>query len=493
MNTHSFLLCCIIIVTTFFATFVKGLTFSIDAQSTPEPFPHVWEECVGSGHASLALRRDYQEHLAQVHRDLGFKRVRFHGLFDDDMSVYQAGELTYSWFNVDQVFDSLLEMGVRPYVELSFMPNGMASGTQTLMHYKANISPPKSYDLWNALLTDFATHIIQRYTIQEIATWSFEVWNEPNCGFWAASQADYWTLYIQTHQTLKKVNSQIRVGGPVTCASAWIPDFLQICANNSIKPDFIATHEYPTDIEPHNINILTQVFTQARKQAGSLPLYYSEFNDGLYSKPAYHDTPFASAYLIKLMNDVKNIVDVLSWWTFTDIFEEGGQTSLPFFTSNGWGLLNIYGIPKPAYRAFQILHSLGTKVIQSKVINGTPESVGVYAVLSDKTNAIDILVYNVDIPTANIMNISVSIQVANLKAIPQFGTLVRVDDANANAPQAWVNMGKPLYPTRQQIEQLKRVSEFTPEKLTAKKVSDSVAQFDLNIPKWGVAVISVPL
>jgi xylan 1,4-beta-xylosidase len=350
----------IIIVVLFSLSCVKGATFVIDAQGATSPFPHVWEESVGSGHATLALRRDWQEHLTVARRELGFKRVRFHGLFDDDMSVFfmDNNTPTYSWFNIDQAFDFLLSIGVRPYVELSFMPELMASGSSTVFHYKGNTTPPKNYTLWDNLITEFANHIIARYTLQEVSTWSFEVWNEPNCGFWSADQAAYFNHYLHTHLAIKKANSALHVGGPATCQSAWIPEFLTFCKNNNIVPDFVSTHQYPTDITPITIDIMTQVFSQARKQTGALPLYYSEFNDGLYFDPPFHDYPYASAYLVRMLNEVKGLVDIMSWWTFTDIFEEQGQNSAPFFGADGWGLLNIYGVPKPIFRAFEILHNV---------------------------------------------------------------------------------------------------------------------------------------
>jgi len=315
------------------------------------------------------------------------------------------------------------------------------------------------------------------------------VWNEPNCGFWTAGQAGYFTLYENTALALKAVSSELKVGGPVTCQSAWIPEFIDFCEKNKVPYDFIATHEYPTDIKPVDKDVLTHVFTKARQQAGKNPLYYSEFNDGLYH-PAYHDTPFSSAYLFKVMNDVRGLVDLMSWWTFSDIFEEKGQTSQPFFTHDGWGLLNIYQIPKPSYRAFELLHKLGTKYVPVKKVNGTSPTAGVWAVLSDTTPTVDVLIYNFDVPTATIANATVTVQIHNAKTTPTSATVYRIDETFANAPAAWVAMGSPVYPTKAQIAQLKAVSQLKPEKFPLTKVGTSY-QFELVVPKWGVAFVEV--
>src|SRR3954470_14405649 len=118
--------------------------FSCNLESTPSPLKHFWEYCVGSDHAPVALRADWQHQLKRSHQELGLKRVRFHGLLSDDVGtlVCQKNEFIYSFFNADQIFDFLVSIGMQPFIELSFMPTTLASGKKTVFHYNGNVTPP---------------------------------------------------------------------------------------------------------------------------------------------------------------------------------------------------------------------------------------------------------------------------------------------------------------------------------------------------------------
>ena len=194
--------------------------------------PHFWEHTVGSGHAILALRADWQQQLLLCRTQLGFRHVRFHGLLCDQMGtlVDEKKELLYSFFNADQIRDFLLSIGMKPFVELSFMPKILASGSMTVFHYSANVTPLKDYGLWAMLVSRLATHWVERYGIDEVATWFFEVWNEPNlAAFWTGTQAEYFKLYRTTALALKAVDARLRVGGPATANNEWITEFVDFC------------------------------------------------------------------------------------------------------------------------------------------------------------------------------------------------------------------------------------------------------------------------
>jgi xylan 1,4-beta-xylosidase len=214
------------------------------------PLPHVWEHTVGSCHAPLALRADWQEHLRRCRRELGFERVRFHGLLCDDVGthVQHGGQSIDSFFNADRIIDFLLSIEVRPFVELSFMPRALASGDQTIFSYRANVTPPADPGAWAGLVHRLASHWVDRYGIEEVRRWYFEVWNEPNlAAFWAGTQEDYFALYRATALALKSVDVGLRVGGPATAANAWLPEFLDFCEREGLPADFVSTHHYPND------------------------------------------------------------------------------------------------------------------------------------------------------------------------------------------------------------------------------------------------------
>lgn len=205
-----------------------------------------------------------------------------------------------------------------PYVELSFMPELLASGNATIFHYKGNITPPKNYTQWSNLIQAFITHVVDRYGMDVVSQWQFEIWNEPNCGFWSSDQTNYFKLLLETFNAIKSIYPQLSVGGPATCQSAWIPETLAFAKANGIQLDFVSTHEYPTDIQPLQRNIMKQVLTNSRQQVGpNMKLYYSEYNDGLFFR---HDTTYASAFIMFNIPDVYGIADIFSWWCFSDVF-----------------------------------------------------------------------------------------------------------------------------------------------------------------------------
>ena len=199
-----------------------AVEFQCDLAEPGEDFPHFWEHCVGSGHAALALRADWQAQMRRAHDELGFRHVRFHGLLDDDMGtlIEQNDQPLYSFFNADRIFDFLLSIGMRPFVELSFMPGMLASTGQTIFRYRANVSPPKDFGQWAALIAKLVAHWVDRYGADEVRKWFFEVWNEPNLdAFGSGKQDGYFRLYAITARAIKSVDPRLKVGGPPTGAS----------------------------------------------------------------------------------------------------------------------------------------------------------------------------------------------------------------------------------------------------------------------------------
>jgi xylan 1,4-beta-xylosidase len=265
-------------------------------------------------------------------------------LFDDDMNVVLPTGT--SFYNIDSVYDYILSLGMEPLVELSFSPAALATTNKTLFHYIAHISPPEP-TAWYALIKEFGQHIQQRYSKATVEQWYFEVWNEPNCGFLDAPpdkiyQA-YYDLYNNTASALKAANPKLQVGGPVTCQSDWVDPFLTWSKQNNVPVDFISTHLYPTDPNVVNGNtapVILQTIATVRKHSATLPVFYSEYNDGLFNDPPLHDDPFAAAAILKTLSDLDGKLPLLSWWTFSDVFEEQGMPSQEFDKPNftGWGM-----------------------------------------------------------------------------------------------------------------------------------------------------------
>jgi len=471
--------------------------FTCNYSQPPKPFPHFWEHTVGSGHAPLALRADWQAHLLRCHHELGFQRVRFHAILSDEMGtlVREEGNLLYSFFNADAIIDFLLSIGMRPFVELSFMPAALASGHATVFRYRANVTPPKDYEHWATLIHKLITHWMERYGVSEVRTWFFEVWNEPNLkAFWTGTQSDYLRLYQCTVAALKGVDELLKVGGPASADNQWIPDFLNFCKNNAIPVDFISTHHYPTDafgkpgtdtvtqLEHAPRNVMKEQASRARDQAAGLPLYYTEWNISSNPRDPMHDEPFAAPFIIRIVMEARGLVQGYSFWTFSDIFSENYFPSVPFH--GGFGLMNLHGIAKPAYRAFQLLHALGSELMEVEGRHATAE---VWVVRKGRTATV--LMTNFAMPRHPIQTELVKLRLSGTPK-PRTAWIERIDQDHANPRRLWQSLGEPEYLSQLQVEQLGTASVLRKE---SQPWTHDQGNMDLAIalPPQSVAAVTI--
>jgi len=435
--------------------------FSASIAGPTQPFSHVWEKCVGSGHALLGLREDWRQHLTQAQNEIGFTYIRFHGLFDDDMSAYLNGEANF--FNIDSVFDFLLSINMKPIVELSFMPEALArNSSQTIFHYKGIISPPKDYNQWYGFIQQVVTHLVQRYGIEEVQSWKFEVWNEPNCDFWTGSQQDYFTLYNWTAHAVKSVDVSLLVGGPATCQLGWLPEFHDYCIQHQAPLDFLTSHLYPTDPGlPPTRDAFDSAIANASQFAATvgLPLVMTEFNLGLSTNRA--DDNFGAAFMGHAAlgaQQYANNTEVLSYWTFTDIFEEGGFVSAPFH--DGFGLLNVNRVPKPVYRAFQLLRQLGALGVYVNASSpgfggATSGDVDVIVTVSATTKPYTVSAVAVNYAPFgwNVTAQNVTVSFDNVfGAVPSAFSMALIDSDHVNPETVWKKFNSPTYPSAAEFE-----------------------------------------
>ncbi len=473
------------------------IKFTCNLEGAITPLSHFWEHTVGSGHAPLALRADWQNQLKKAHDELGFRHVRFHGILSHPMDtlICQDEEFLYSFFNADQIFDFLLSIRMKPFVELSFMPLTLSSGGTTVFHYNANVTPPADYEKWADLITKIVAHWVERYGIEEVREWYFEVWNEPNqTQFWTGKQTDYFKLFKVTIEAIKKVDEKIRVGGPVTSKNEWITDFVEYCDKNNLSPDFISTHQYPTDaFGQTGDNTVEQLAASRRsimrereqdvfRQAKGKPVFYTEWNSSSNPRDPMHDEPYAAAFVAKTILEANGLVECFSFWTFSDIFEENYFPSCPF--QGGFGLLNIHGIPKPTYRAFELLHHLGNELL---LVDGLHATLNAWAVRKEKS--ITFLLTNFALPKHRIETESVKITIRNApKKCSAY--LERIDEDHANPKKIWREMGKPDYLSREQVSNLEETSRLIREPIPC-DYADNAAIFEFKMPPHSVAALTV--
>src|SRR6185437_13592335 len=495
-------------------------SLTIDARAPTTPFPHFWERTFGSGRAILALRASYRQDLATVKQATGFQSIRFHGILDDDVGLYDPDRRTrnpgqaavaandasiYNFSYVDQIYDGLLDQGVRPFVELSFMPRKLAAVPDAAQPfwYHPNPSPPSSYPAWDAMIRAFARHLVARYGLDEVSQWKFEVWNEPNLDFWQGlpKQASYFELYDHTARALKSVSPRLQVGGPATAAAAWVVAFLEHTHESGVPVDFVSTHVYAND-STHAVfggfetiprdqfvcRAVRKVHQQIQRSAyPNLPLIFSEFNASFANEPNVTDTDYMGPWLANTIRLCDGLVQSLDYWAFSDVFEEQGVVRTPFY--GGFGLVAADHIDKPALNAFRLLHKLGDRRIaldsDSALATSSAAQNLTLALWNYAPPAGIGPTYTVPKgPAGPARTFHLLIRNAPSSAV----TLWRVDDEHGNVIKTFDAMGRPTGDlTREQVQRLQAAAApAPPEQLTLQ-----AGRLDVTVPAHGLAVLTI--
>ena len=469
----------------------------VDYNQVEGYFNTMYKECVGAGRANEGLRADWQEQLATVKQACGFKYIRMHGLLDDDMGVYKTGrngQPEYNYQYIDVLYDYLLSIGMKPFVELSFMPSALASGDKTIFWYRGNVTPPNDYAKWAELIRHLVLHFTQRYGADEVKTWYFEVWNEPNLhnGFWTGSQADYFKLYKYTAEAIKSVNQDYRVGGPATAGAAWVPDMIDYCYKNQVPLDFISTHTYGVKqgyldqygntgtVLSKDPNSVSGDIIETRKQISESPmphlqLHYTEWSSSYTPSDPIHDSYHEAAYILEKIKQTGNAANSMSYWTFTDIFEEAGPRFRPFH--GGFGLMNYEGIKKPAFYAYAYLNKLGKTKLTDKdnsswACKNAKGDIQVLFwnytyTLPDSTNDQQYYIRNLPSKPAGKVKVELTDVPEGTYCLEIYQIGYHVNDAYTT----YLGMGKPNQLTRQEVAAIKQIDNGSPVRKEIVKIS----------------------
>ena len=519
---------------------------TIDVKTQGEPFSHYWSVGVGAGRANEGLRASWLEHLQTVKEYCGFRYVRMHGLFHDDMFVYfekPDGKVVYNWQYIDDLFDRMLRLGVRPFVELSFFPKDMAAeNSKTQMWWRNNVSVDRNnFGKWHNLVQAFTQHVVERYGMEEVKTWYFEVWNEPNLtgtgGFFHGTKTDYFRLYKESVTAIKAVNEQLKVGGPATSnfiadhrhdgeilnhaqsrfyaqeeinkqqwKGVWIEDFLAYCEKEQLPVDFISTHPYPTDyaLDPESgrskdairyVYSLRDDAAWLRNVLADTPyqnaeIHLTEWSTSPNSRDCMHDVLPPAAYIIKANLDCLGMVNSLMYWTFTDVFEEKGGGEEIFH--GGFGMINYQGLVKPSFHAYRMLHQLGDE----KLYYTDP----LFVSRSSETGKVTALAFNYPdeyenaVPSARNFNHymeasskQVNFTLKGLKPGSRFEVEV-LDYGHGNVYEVYKALGKPHSPSIAETEYMKRKAWDTlKETWQANEKGEFV--FNRELPAWTCVLI----
>ena len=498
------------------------MRFLVRGDGKTVPHKKHWQFCVGSGHALLALRTDYTRQLKFIHDELGISYVRFHGIFDDDMNTLNnlnrlmpaPGAEAFTEYNFNAcgvAYDNVLEAGMKPFVELSFMPRDlMREDVQGMFWYRPNVAPPKDLSAWADFIRAFIRFLRHRYGEAEIRTWYYEVWNEPDLygPFFAGSRDEYFALYEATARAIKAEDPALRVGGPATSGSKWVASFLAYCRERDVPVDFVTTHQYAGDplggvedqgsagtpqtpdwvaeqkarmasvlagvgdktflsgfraIMPDksetedlpNDVFATQVKV-VRQQAAGYPLFYTEWNENAIFSAYTNDTRKVAAYDVKTALEVADYLDASSIWCFSDIFEE--LHPFPQEFHGGFGFLTQNGIPKPVFHAMKMLYDAGDERIDLGE-EATKGEIGIAAFRKGEKTQVLLFrqkMKNLDLPAEE-----AEVRVA-LPAKPEKVTQRRIDETHGNPLALWEAMGSPISLNRAEVEDLKQKSAVVP-------------------------------
>ncbi|PQO91898.1 beta-xylosidase [Massilia phosphatilytica] len=486
----------------------------IDANAPTVARDHAADLSVGSDYPGTLIRDDSLAQLKIAKDELGFRYIRFHGIFHDVLGTFKVvdGKPVYDWTKIDYLYDKLLGMGIKPFVELGFTPEAMKTSDNSIFYWKGNTSHPKP-ELWAGLVDAFVRHVQQRYGKEEVRTWFFEVWNEPNLdGFWEkADQKAYFDLYDLSSKTIKAIDPTLRVGGPATAGAAWVPEFLAHTQKSGAAVDFIATHTYGVDggfldengqgdqkLSPSPDGIVGDV-RKVRKEIEAsylpkLPLYFTEWSTSYNPRDLVHDSYMSAAYILSKLKATEGIAQGMSYWTYTDLFEEPGPPTAPF--EGGFGLMNPQGIRKPAWFAYKYMHELGDQQVQTtdKQSWVTKDANGVQVLAWDfqtpdmgkKTNR---PFFGAVQPTKNGTPLKLALK--GMKPGTYKVQVYRTGFKANDAYTSYIEMGKPKTLTADQLAKLQAQTVDKPETRTVKVAANGTANLQVPMRVNDVVLVKI--
>jgi xylan 1,4-beta-xylosidase len=463
-----------------------------------KPFKNNAQVCVGTGRLGLALQKEYYEHLQAVQKKIGFKYIRGHGLFADDLGIYREIEINgkthvfYNYTYLDRVIDSYLENNIRPFLELGFMPDKLKSGEQTVFYWKSNVTPPSSYEKWANLVTSTLSHLISRYGADEVVSWPVEVWNEPNIPFWAGTMEEYFKLYDVSAAAVKKADPRIQVGGPAICGietEKWLTSFFEHCIENNSPLDFVTRHCYTANMPElkgeytyHTINepscminelIETHEYMSRYPQIANLPLHITEFNSSYSPSCPVHDSSFQAPYIARILSEAGEYADSYSYWTFGDVFEEQDVPKAQFY--GGFGLMAMNLVKKPVFYAFEFLAKSGKELLYRDNHLLITKDEGRYSIVAYNWGNNNQQSYSLSLP-------ALGSQAMQIKK--------EVGGDYANPLKTWGNMGKPRTLNKSQAEILRAAAE--PHQTSQKLIEqDGLYTLSVEIPVNYLCMIEI--
>jgi len=473
-----------------------AVEITVDAATVVGPIARPWRPMIGAEHLSQleagagpggrVIGAEFSIALRMAHDELGIEAVRAHAILNDDLGAYREvdGRPVYDFSGIDRVYDHVLGLGMRPIVELGFMPRDLASDRSiTVFEYGAIISPPKDWDRWESLVYELASHLVDRYGLDEVRQWAFEVWNEANLEvFWSGTREDYLRLYDISARAIKAVDARLVVGGPASAAGKWVDDLLAHCQVSGTPIDFISTHTYgnaPLDLRP----------IAARHGFPGLPQWWTEWGAHATHFNPVHDSPWSATYLVRGMASAMGRTEALAYWTISDHFEELGRA--PRLLHGGFGLLSIGNLRKPRWWGLWMLEQLLTDRLAASISgDGAGDMVQAIGSRADD-GRITIVVWNgtVDVSKADGDPLLDRAAVLHVTGLSEGGYRLRhrrLDAVHSNLVASWADIGGGReWPNDDGWERLSardHLEEFEPDRMMTADGNALGVTFQLPMP-----------
>jgi xylan 1,4-beta-xylosidase len=495
--------------------FAQDSVLKLQESSEKNTLSMPWRNCIAVGRAQNLLRADLLAQMEYAQKIMGYRYCRFHAIFDDQLNVVnrdpETGKIFFQWHEVDQVYDALLKLGIRPFVELNPMPKALASGTQTMFDYQMNVTPPKSYEEWGYLIESFTRHLVERYGLEEVRQWYFEVWNEPNLGaFWSGTQDDYWKLYESSARAIKRVDEKLRVGGPASSKANWVKEIISFTTKNKIPLDFISTHLYPQDEQvqypdrkgsPYPVGeffsaTIREVEKWVREsERPDLEIHWTEWNTQsaataekiTWGDNIYVDNLYAASFIVSNCINVDKSCKTLSYWVLSDIFDEGGIPHTPYSTR--YGLLNIYGIPKASFNAFRLLRKMEGNIMKVQIDKRLPNGKGCLA--TQDQGLTRVILWNQNfVEEKEHTDWNGILEIPSGKDTILDAVNISIGIGKGSPWESWQQMGRPDNPSKTQIEYLWNKSEPDYSYLR-QEVKQGIASFTFSLKPGEVQYLEV--
>ncbi|MBX6358436.1 MAG: xylan 1,4-beta-xylosidase, partial [Micromonosporaceae bacterium] len=465
---------------------------SVAADGDAGPLHRLWREVVGSEHLSHLLCADLtggrpigtelRDALRRVHHELGVRLVRAHAILCDDLGVYKEvdGEPRLDFSGIDQVYDIVLGIGMRPVVELSYMPRDLARDpSQTVFAYQAVVSPPRDWDRWAMLIRELVAHLVERYGAEEVRQWPFEVWNEANLSvFWSGTPEEFWRLYDVTARAVKEVDPAIRVGGPASAAVGWIDRQLATTA----PLDFLTTHIYGSP--PLDLRELAQAHGRPE-----LETVWTEWGVTAQHGSQINDTVFAATFLLRGMRSASRRVAGLAPWVASDHFEELGRP--PRLLHGGFGLLTVGNLAKPKFWALALAERLGDTELPVQLTGDGAGSLVEAWAARQADGTVGVLLWNGTLDHAraggwSLLDRRVMVRVTGLADGEYELRHWRVDEHHSNIAATWRAIAGdrdwPDEPGWRALAEADRVQELVPPRRVSASAGAVEDAFDLPNP-----------